>query len=309
MRSYAVALSALAVVVLFGSCKKTSPEAPNIPITNPIVRLTYFYIGSYSGDPINMPGTHELRQAVSADGINFGDAKSIYTYNGALADPDIFKIGTGQYGILGTIFGSSSSKLVYATSATVDGTFTTSGDVTSPGSFTGQPATLKYNGALKTYTSGLSIGDFNPATRDYTNVKQVITNANVTGSTSSGICADPSIAKLADGRYIMIFTYSEIGSNPSAKKIYEIISSDPTSFTGKATFLRDAAAVATITRVGTKLYLYYCDATGNNNIHIVAGISSDNGTNWTWSDTQLNGQLFTTGVDPVVMPVDETNLD
>lgn len=308
MRKHIIVLPVLAAMVLLGSCKKTTPEAPNVHIDNPVVRLTYFYVGSYNNDPADMPGSHLVNQAVSADGINFGDAKTIYSYDGKLIDPDIFKIGSGQYGLLVTISAGSSSKLVFASSSTVDGTFITGGDVTSTSNFTGQAATLKYNGALKTYITGISIGDFNPTNRGYTNIKQIINNSNVTGSTSTGICADPSITKMADGRYIIVFTYSEIGSDPSTKKIYSLISNDPTSFSGKATLLRDHAGVPAVTRAGSKLYLYYCDATGSR-IHIVAGISNDNGTTWNYSDAQLNGQLFSTGVDPVAMPVDETNLD
>jgi hypothetical protein len=290
-------------IMLFTTCKKdkTIAEAPNVHIDNPIVRLIYFNITSFNGDPANAPNPHIVKEAVSADGINFGDSKAIFSYDN-LVDPDFFKIGTGQYGLMVTDF--TKNKLVLATSTTADGTFTTVGEINKTNA--SQSATIKYNGGLKTYTTGISVADLDITNKALNNTKFVVGLSQV--NASAGICADPSVTKMADGRYIMIFKYAQIGSNPDTHQVWSIISSDPTNFPGKATLIRNQASVPTVVRVGSKLYLYYVDASANDS-KIGVGISADNGSTWSFTQATLNGQVFISAVDPAAFPVDESNLN
>ncbi len=301
--THKILIYGIAALVFFGGCKKGNEkkEAANIHIDNPAIRLTYLYTGRDIGmDPLELPAPHVLKQAVSADGIHFGDVKTLLEY-GQFVDPDIFKRGSGVYCVLLTTFPTvTNPKLVLATSSTVDGTYTIAGEVENGG--VGQTGTIVYNGTAKTYF-GTSAADFSTTQRKLLNPKQAV---NVTGidMSSGGGITDPSVAKMADGKYIMVFVYAKVGDPPSAKKVYTIISSDPTNFSGQAKLLHERATTPTVTRVGSKVYVYYG---GDNGMAVC--ISNDNGNTWTFSDATLNGQKFDTGVDPTALPVDETNLD
>ena len=245
-----------------------------VPPVNVGVRLTYFYAEG-GGDPAFAPNPHSIRQAVSTDGLNFSNAVEIFSAND-LVDPDVFRIAPGSYGLLVT--DHAASRLVYARSPSIAGPYTNAGGFFPTN--TTQSATIDMDGTFRVFASGIFAYNFNPATGvlETNRIARLGLTASQIGKTN-GICADPSVVRLSDGRYRMFFKYAPFGGSPRYHEVWHITSTDASGsawYTNSAAYITNGSVPGAV-RDGQNLLLYFVssDFLLSPNYSLAAGVSTN----------------------------------
>ncbi len=268
-----------------------------VPPVNVGVRLTYFYAEG-GGDPALAPNPHSIRQAVSADGLNFSNEVEIFSAND-LVDPDVFPIAPSSYGLLVT--DHAVSRLVYARSPSISGTYTNAG-----GSFptnTTQSGTIDMDGTFRVFASGIFAHNFHPATGvlETNRIAGLGLTASQIGRTN-GICADPSVVRLSDGRYRMFFKYAPFGGSPRDHELWHITSTDTSGSawdTHSAVYITNGSVPGAV-RDGQNLLLYFVsfDFLLSPNDSLAAGVSTNEGTSFTFYPVFYEGAPISGAYDP-----------
>jgi hypothetical protein len=267
-----------------------------VPPVNVGVRLSYFYAEG-SGDPAYATNPHVIRQASSTNGTSFSSAVDIYSADN-LVDPDVFRVATNFYGLLVTDF--ASTNLIYATSTNIAGPYSTVPPV-SPRNVT-QSSAIEMGGAFRVFGSGIFAYEFNPATGVLgTNIPSLGLSAFQIGKTN-GICADPSVIRLADGRYRMYFKYAAPGAMAPQHQLWQITSSDAsgTSWdTNTVSYLTNGSVPGAV-RDGQNILLYFVsfDPALSPNNSIAVGVSTNQGTNFSYYPVFLDGMPISGAYDP-----------
>jgi len=267
------------------------------------VRMTYFYTDE-SGDPAYATNPHSIRQATSEDGVNFSGEKEIYSSND-LVDPDFFKISSGLYGLLVT--DHTVNQLVYATSSTADGTFTT---VTTGGTRSGgQSSTLQMGSQFRSFTTGISVNDFDPTTGAFTTSTATGLALNATQlNLAKGVLGDPSVIQLADGKYMMFMKYAPSGAKPRDHELWKITSNaDGTQWDFTSAAKIGMGSVPGALRAGDEILVYYVtfDKDVNENKSLAVSRSLDGGVTFETSAVFLDGEVISGAYDPTVISLSE----
>jgi hypothetical protein len=275
---------------------------PVLPV-NVGVRLTYFYAEG-GGDPAMAPNPHSIRQAVSSDGANFTNEVQIFSADN-LVDPDLFRIGTNSYGLLVT--DHSSTNLIYARATNVAGTYTNTGDTFPP--MVTQSSTIDMGGSFRVFSSGIFAYSFVPSRGVLgTNIPSLGLTAMQIGKTN-GICADPSVIRLDDGRYRMFFKYSPMGGTPRQHELWQITSTDASGNswnTNTASYITNGSVPGAV-RDGQNVLIYFVsfDPELSPNNSLAVGVSTNQGTNFSFYPVFLNGSPFAGGYDPSALLLSE----
>lgn len=267
-----------------------------VPPVNVGVRLSYFYAEG-SGDPAFAPNPHVIRQATSSNGASFTSAVDIYSANN-LVDPDVFRVATNSYGLLVTDF--AATNLIYATATNISGPYVTFGGGGSRPAT--QSSTIDMGGSFRVFASGIFAYEFDPATGVLgTNIPSLGLTAFQIGKTN-GICADPSVIRLADGRYRMFFKYAAMGASANEHQLWQITSTDTTGTgwdSGSARFITNGSVPGAV-RDGQNVLMYFVsfdpDLSPNNSLAV--GVSTNQGTNFTYYPVFLDGLPISGAYDP-----------
>jgi len=161
------------------------PVDPNPIVDGTNVRLTY--LGNLDSSP------HNIVTAWSADGVHFTEDGIIYS-DDEITDPDLFSNATNDW----VLFVNKGATLIKATCTTATGTFSKDSSFNFSGGWLASTAYI--NGKNYTYLhDGTSIGvaEYNDTGLTYI-AKNLITGL-------SGTIADPTVAVLGSGDYIMYF--------------------------------------------------------------------------------------------------------
>lgn len=266
------------------------------PPVNVGVRLSFFYAEG-SGDPAYAPNPHVIRQASSTNGTSFVSAVDIYSSDN-LVDPDVFRVATNFYGLLVTDF--AGTNLVYATATNIAGPYATVPPV-SPRNVT-QSSAIEMGGAFRVFGSGVFAYEFNPTNGVVgTNIPSLGLSAFQIGKTN-GICADPSVIRLADGRYRMYFKYAAPGATASQHQLWQITSTDASGTawdTGTASYITNGSVPGAV-RDGQNILLYFVsfDPSLSPNNSIAVGVSTNQGTNFSYYPVFLDGVPISGAYDP-----------
>ncbi|MBI5037639.1 MAG: exo-alpha-sialidase [Candidatus Kerfeldbacteria bacterium] len=176
--------------------KATADPAP-VLLADGRIRLFYFDINE---SRINRPAngiepTNKIYSAISYDGVNFTQEDGIRFERRGIFDPDVEKVGDTWYLYGGDVEGN---KVIVATST--DGlTFTERGVAFTGGAV---PDVWHENDQWYLYTAGISIATstdgltFTPA------------GIRFEDRDLGNITADPSVIKLSEGSYLMLFKSS-----------------------------------------------------------------------------------------------------
>lgn len=163
------------------------PVDPNPIIDGGKIRLTYL------GNLMQSDEEHKIVTATSTDGINFNEDAVIFSGK-HITDPDLFQNSTGDY----VLFVNNGSSLIKAINSSATGNFTedttfsfTGGWLASTHNITGKYYTYLHNGI------NISIAEYNSS-------GLTLISENVI-SGFDGIVADPTVAILPSGKYIMYF--------------------------------------------------------------------------------------------------------
>lgn len=266
-----------------------------VPPVNVGVRLNYFYAEG-GGDPALAPNPHSIRQSVSSDGLNFSNEVEIFSANN-LVDPDVFRVATNFYGLLVT--DHSTGRLIYARSTNISSVYVNSGFTFPP--MVTQSGTINMAGSFRVFASGISAHDFNPTNGTFgPGIPGLALSASQIGKTN-GICADPSVIRLSDGRYRMFFKYAPSGGTPLQHELWHITSDLPGSSwdTNSATFITNGSVPGAV-RDGSNVFMYFVrfDPALSPNNSLAAGVSTNEGSTFQFYPVFYNGRPISGAYDP-----------
>ncbi len=174
-----------------GLGEKATADPDPVLLANGRIRLYYFDINEPRLDkPDNgVPTTNKIYSAISEDGINFTQENGVRFERVGIFDPDVNLFNNTWYLYGGDIEGN---QVVYATST--DGLTFKEGGVAYNGGAV--PDVFEEGGLYYLFTAGI-------------NIATGVTPTSFTDSGSSfhgtSVTADPSVIKLENGNYIMLY--------------------------------------------------------------------------------------------------------
>jgi hypothetical protein len=161
------------------------------------LRLYYFGSETTSGDPASAEGKHSVYSATSSDGINWEIEAGARFADERLTDPEVIFYNNRWY-----MYYSVGPETKLATSG--DGLSFSATNMTG-GNVGGVPGAVEVSGGVRLY--GCSQGISTALSTNGTNFSK--DGTDIIKSTQKPVVCDPSVVKLADGRYAMAYKIAE----------------------------------------------------------------------------------------------------
>lgn len=286
--------------------RDTARDSGDTTPTGPPIRL--FYLGSNArGDVGEAEGDHLIYTAVGHDGVTFQEeGVALTTPDGN--DPDVFRVGAAW-----ALFTSNGPTLTFATSDTPQGPFSAQSTLSWFGG--GGPSTVEIDGTTRLFFCGDGGIFVSALTLDPPSLAPFET-AMLNPHPDGRVC-DPVILKVADDDWRMFYHWTpEIASLPYQHIVYQARSTDGLHYVSDLVVIRESTSVpGAVRRADGTILLYGVDGVGGGDPDadtgpdpgdtakplvsgLTVGMSTDNGTTFTFSDVDIEGMATEQGFDP-----------